>query len=120
MARIVLVDDDALMVDVLSAALESGGHVVTAAADGDEGVRLIDRERPDLVVLDCGLSGVSELQILDGIQRGLIGTNVPALILSVRKWPAHRRMMQAFGARAVLTKPITTDALLNAVNIALT
>ncbi|MBC7256762.1 MAG: response regulator, partial [Chloroflexi bacterium] len=52
MAKILIVDDDPDFVETTRLVLESAGHEVVSAADGDEGLKRVAQEKPDLVILD--------------------------------------------------------------------
>ncbi len=62
MAKILIVDDDPDFVEATRMVLESAGHEVVSAADGDEGLRCVSEEHPDLVILDIIMKTV-----LDGL-----------------------------------------------------
>lgn len=62
MGKILIVDDDPDFVETTRLVLESVGHEVISAADGDEGLRMVAAERPDLVILDIIMKTV-----LDGL-----------------------------------------------------
>lgn len=62
MAKVLIVDDDPDFVAVTSAVLEANGHSVCSAADGDEGMRRLKEEDPDLIILDVIMKTV-----LDGL-----------------------------------------------------
>ena len=62
MAKVLIVDDDPDFVEVTRAVLESAGHLVVSAADGDEGMVRVRQERPDLIILDVIMKTV-----LDGL-----------------------------------------------------
>ena len=62
-ARVLLVEDDADLAEGLAEALQRAGYAVTAAHDGEEGLRLWDAERPDLVLLDGALPKVDGFEV---------------------------------------------------------
>jgi len=62
MAKILIVDDDPDFVETTRLVLESAGHEVVSAADGDEGLKMVAQEKPDLVILDIIMKTV-----LDGL-----------------------------------------------------
>jgi len=62
MAKVLIVDDDPDFVDVTRAVLEANGYEVCSAADGDEGMRKVQEEEPDLIILDVIMKTV-----LDGL-----------------------------------------------------
>jgi len=62
MSKILVVDDDPDFVEATRMVLESAGHTVISAADGDEGLRMVRQQQPDLVILDVIMKTV-----LDGL-----------------------------------------------------
>jgi len=62
MSKVLIVDDDPDFVEVTRAVLEGAGHQVVSASTGDEGMRRVDEEHPDLIILDVIMKTV-----LDGL-----------------------------------------------------
>lgn len=102
MARILLVDDDPLLVQALKPALEQGGHTVTAVADGQSAIAHAMGGAQDLLLLDLRLPDMDGVDVVRRL-RGAI--NVPVLILSAVT--DERRKAQALdaGADDFLNKP---------------
>ena len=67
--RILLVDDDAEIVESLRLALESNGYSVLIARDGNQGLALSERENPDLVILDMMMPKRSGFLVLEKMRR---------------------------------------------------
>ena len=66
--RILIVDDEAAIRDSLKMTLEYDGYDVMQAATGEEGVKLIEREAPDLVFLDIKMPGMDGLEVLQKLR----------------------------------------------------
>ena len=66
--RILVVDDEASIRDTLRMILEYEGYDVLQAATGEEGVKLIEREAPDLVFLDIKMPGMDGLEVLQKVR----------------------------------------------------
>jgi DNA-binding response OmpR family regulator len=105
---IVVVEDEAPIADAVAARLRSEGHRVEIAHDGPSGVALIDRVRPDLVVLDVMLPGFDGLEVCRRIQRDRW---VPVLMLTARDSEADLVIGLAVGADDYLTKPFSAREL---------
>ena len=67
--RILLVDDDAEIIDAMRYALESKGYHILVARDGNQGLALAEREDPDLVILDMMMPKRSGFLVLEKLRR---------------------------------------------------
>lgn len=104
MARLLIVDDDPHIREVVEYALTSAGHTVTACADGEAGLRAAAQSAPELVVLDIVMPG------LDGIEvcRRLRATStVPILFLSSKDDEIDRVIGLEVGGDDYMTKPFS-------------
>jgi two-component system KDP operon response regulator KdpE len=115
-ARVLVVDDEPPILRALGTNLRARGYTVDLAATGEEALALAARHRPDAVILDLGLPGISGIEVVDGL-RGW--TTVPIVILSARG--AERDMVAALdaGADDYVTKPFGMDELLARLRAAL-
>lgn len=80
MAKILLIDDDAIVRDALSVFLMRDGHTVVSASDGLNGLQLFRLEAPDLVVLDRSLPGLTGSGVFDEMRK--LSKTVPIMILT--------------------------------------
>ncbi len=105
-ARVLLVEDDADMIEVVRVALEGSGCAVTAAMNGRDGLERLERHaRPDLVVLDLWLPGVTGEMLLHRIRGDPALRAIPVVVVTGAPVPPW--VMQA--ADAVLRKPFDLD-----------
>jgi len=108
-ARLLVVDDDPPVRRMLERTLAAEGHVVTAAADGGRALGALERDVPDLVVLDVTMPGVDGLAVCRRVRaRGLA---VPILLLTARDGVADRVAGLDAGADDYLVKPFSPDEL---------
>jgi len=103
MARILVVDDEPHIVDVVRAYLERDGHVVRTAADGDMALELARGEAPDLVVLDVMLPKRSGFEVLRELRRD--GSRAAVVMLTARDDVIDRVAGLEIGADDYVTKP---------------
>ena len=104
MPTIVVIEDEAPIAQAIAARLTSEGFDVETAADGPAGVELVERVRPDLVVLDLMLPGFDGLEVCRRIQRH---RPVPVLMLTARDAETDVLVGLAVGADDYLTKPFS-------------
>lgn len=103
-SHILVVDDEALVREVIATYLEREGYRVTSSADGVEARRLLQTTSPDLVILDVMLPGRSGLDLLADLRRE--GTT-PAILLTARVEEADRVAGLDLGADDYVTKPFS-------------
>ena len=103
-ARILVVDDEASIRDLVTAYLEADGYTVHTAADGPAALAAFRQHRPDLVVLDVMLPGMDGIEVLQHIRRE---SQVYVLMLTARSEEADRIVGLTVGADDYLTKPFS-------------
>ena len=116
-ARLLLVDDDPGLLKLLGMRLVSEGYSVVTAESGPEALRVLGREKVDLVISDLRMDEMDGLQLFSEIQKGHPG--MPVIILT-----AHGSIPDAVAATqqgvfSFLTKPVDKDALYTAIDEAL-
>ncbi len=111
--RVLVVDDEPTVREVVAGYLRRDGHLVSEAPDGPSALDLLDREPPDLVVLDMMLPGVSGLDILRHIRsRG----DLPVIMLTARADEVDRVAGLELGADDYVVKPFSPRELAARVN----
>jgi DNA-binding response OmpR family regulator len=113
--HVLLVDDDEEIVAAVRFALEHAGYEVSVAADGTEALMRIERERPDLVLLDAVMPRRSGLIVLDRLRRHA-GPSPPIIMMSGQNDPELEAFVLARGVNAFLRKPFDVEELLARVN----
>ncbi|WP_190285906.1 MULTISPECIES: two-component system response regulator GlrR [Pantoea] len=116
-AKLLLVDDDPSLLKLLGMRLRSEGYQVTTAASGPEALRLLQKEKIELVISDLRMDEMDGLALFGEIQKR--HTNLPVIILT-----AHGSIPDAVSATqqgvfSFLTKPVDKDALYKAIDEAL-
>ena len=115
-ARVLVVDDEPPLLRALATTLRARGYTVDVAPTGEEALTLAARHRPDAVVLDLGLPGISGIEVIEGL-RGW--TAVPVIILSARGAERDKVAALDAGADDYVTKPFGMDELLARLRAAL-
>jgi DNA-binding response OmpR family regulator len=108
-ARVLLVEDDARIAQIVTKALAGDGIEVVLAEDGEVAVFLAGSEPFDGIVLDLGLPGRSGLEVLRIIRRQQ--TDLPVVVLTGRDQPEARQACESAGDSGFLTKPFAVDEL---------
>ena len=108
-SRILVVEDEPSINDVVATALRYQGHAVVQSANGLDGYAIAERERFDLLVLDVMLPGIDGFEICRRLRDG--GDFVPVLFLTARDDQADRIRGFATGGDDYLTKPFSVDEL---------
>ncbi len=106
---ILVVEDNASLVELLRKVLGERGYDVCSARDGDTGLAHALENEPDLVILDIGLPRRNGFDVVRELRRH--GVDAPTLILSARADVADRINGLELGADDYLTKPFDTDEL---------
>ena len=104
MARIVVVEDEATIAEAVAARLRTEGFEVEVAHDGPSGVELVERTRPDLVVLDVMLPGFDGIEVCRRIQQA---RPVPVVMLTARGEETDVLVGLGVGADDYVTQPVS-------------
>jgi len=103
--RILVVDDDKQIVRLIQSYLEKNAFTVLTAFDGDNALRIVRHERPDLVVLDLMLPGKDGWEITKAIRADANLAATPILMLTARIEDTDKILGLELGADDYLTKP---------------
>jgi DNA-binding response OmpR family regulator len=103
-AHVLLVDDHPKALEIFELRLKSIGHRVTIAHNGEVAISIVERDKPDLVVLDVTMPEVNGYQACRAIKR--LHPTLPVIILTAKTEPADRYWALQAGADDFLNKPI--------------
>jgi DNA-binding response OmpR family regulator len=112
MARILVVDDDPAIRQLLTDVLEMEGYEVSIAVDGMAAVREVQAGSPDFVLLDVMMPGLDGFGVLSAI-REQPGEPIPVLMLTAAAESDASSRAWASGVDYYLAKPFTSDAVLD-------
>jgi two-component system OmpR family response regulator len=116
-ARLLVVDDEATILELLSGSLRLAGFEVVMAASGAEAVRAAASSRPDLVLLDVMMPDGDGFETLRRIRSG--GSEVPVIFLTARDEVTDRVRGFKEGGDDYVTKPFSLDELLGRIRAVL-
>lgn len=113
MKTIAIIDDDCAIGDMLTEALTQEGYAVLRAYSGTEALYLLGRNRPDLILLDLMLPGISGEEVLSHIE------NIPVIVLSAKVDVQDKVNLLLGGAADYMTKPFDLKELLARITVQL-
>ncbi len=112
--RILLVDDDAEIIESLRLALEANNYQVLVARDGNQGLALIERENPDLIILDMMMPKRSGFLVLERLKR--LGEKKHRIIMiTANEGNRHKAYAEMLGVDDYVRKPFPMDRLIQSV-----
>jgi len=115
--NILVADDNPTNREVLGKILERSGHAATLVDDGEQAMDAIEREVPDLVILDRNMPGMSGVEVLRAIRLMLRGRErLPVIMLSADVTPEAKREALEAGGDAFLSKPVEALRLLDEIH----
>lgn len=102
MAKVLVVDDERAIVDILVFNLQREGYTVVTASNGEDGIAKFRVEQPDLILLDIMMPKIDGLQACKTIR---LESNVPIIMLTARAEEVDKVLGLEFGADDYVTKP---------------
>ena len=117
--KILIVDDNALMVEVMTYILKNSGYEVFSLTNGDEVFNQIKANHPDLVILDAILPGMNGKEICQLIKLNKTTQNLPVIMCSGDEDSIDASLKQTGAPDDVLQKPFDIDSLINMVELQL-
>ena len=112
--RVLLVDDDAEIIEAIRYALEAKGYQILIARDGNQGLAMAEREDPDLVILDMMMPKRSGFLVLEKLRRT---RPVPlrVIMITANEGSRHKAYAEMLGVDDYIRKPFAMDRLLDSV-----
>ena len=114
LARVLVVDDDAEIIDTVRFALESRGYEVLVARDGNQGIAIFERDKPDLVILDMMMPKRSGFLVLEKLKKELEHA-VKVIMITANEGSRHKAYAEMLGVNDYIRKPFAMDRLLESV-----
>jgi DNA-binding response OmpR family regulator len=82
MLKVLIIEDDKFLRELIVAKLKKENYVISEAIDGEEGIKKIKEESPDLILLDLILPGIDGFEVLSQIKSDPTVSSIPIIILS--------------------------------------
>jgi DNA-binding response OmpR family regulator len=113
--RILIVDDDAEIVESLRYALEAKKYTVLIARDGNQGLAMAEREDPDLVILDMMMPKRSGFLVLEKLRRTR-AVPLKVIMITANEGSRHKAYAEMLGVDDYIRKPFAMERLVESVN----
>ncbi len=104
-ARIVVCEDDPVILKLLQVSLRDAGYELLVASDGVGGLALIEQERPDAILTDVSMPRMNGLQLADAVRANPDLAGIPIVFLSASAQRMQLEEGYRHGATAYVTKP---------------
>jgi CheY-like chemotaxis protein len=108
---VLVVDDHRPVRALCRASLEEAGFRVVEAENGEEALASVQTERPDAILLDIMMPGISGWEVTSALLADRSTDEIPIIFISARTEPSERIRAYELGAQAYVTKPFDPDAL---------
>jgi CheY-like chemotaxis protein len=107
MAKIVFCEDDPMIQKLIRAAMRDSGHEVHVAGDGEEGLALVRRVRPDIIFSDVSMPKLDGYQLGDALKASPDTAGIPLVFVTASVQRAQVAEAEQHGGAGVLPKPFT-------------
>jgi DNA-binding response OmpR family regulator len=114
-ARILLIDDDRIILEMLNLALSKADFDVVSAVDGELGLQMFREHLPSLVIVDIAMPGIDGYQVIEQIREAdrQKERKTPVIVLTAHEQSVMRAYADELGADLYLTKPVTPRQLVD-------
>lgn len=119
MAKLLVIDDDAGLLDILRVHLKAAGHDVRTASDAADGIRAILADPPELILSDVGMPYLDGMELLRALRSDALTRAIPVIFLTGRDDDDTLLKAHQLGVDDFLTKPIQAEDLLSSIKRAL-
>lgn len=115
MAKILLIEDDAIQIELIKKHLEPQGHIVANAKNGLEGIRLAREGKPDLILMDMIMPGMHGLEATIKLKEDPVTMDIPIMALTIMSSPKFVQECYRAGIIGYIKKPYDPKVLLESV-----
>ncbi len=109
---VMVIDDDRITRETLETILQEKGYGTLLASSGEEALGIMEKETPDLILLDLVMPGIDGYQVLQALKGEERWKDLPVIFLSARSTAPERAMGLGLGAEDYLEKPFANEELL--------
>jgi CheY-like chemotaxis protein len=115
MAKILLIEDDAIQIELIKKHLEPQGHIVVNAKNGIEGIKQAQEEKPDLILMDMIMPGMHGLEATIKLKEDPVTQDIPIMALTIMSSPKFVQECYRAGIIGYIKKPYDPKVLLESV-----
>ena len=117
--KIMVVDDTEIDRRIIQRLLAKANYDLILAEDGEKALQLVKTERPDLILLDCVMPGLSGTEVCQILKKDKEVKNIPVIFLTGMDTPTYVINCYELGADQYLTKPINSRELISQIDTTL-
>ena len=114
--KVLIVDDESDLLEMISLRLEANNYQVICACDGQEGLDKARTEKPDLIILDIMLPKIDGYKVCRMLKFDEKYKQIPVILFTARVQEYDIKLGEEVGADAYITKPFEPDILLSKVS----
>ena len=119
MVKVLVIEDEHSIQKVIRTNLSASGYTVATAYSGEEGLELLRAEKPDLVLLDLLMPGISGWDVLEKMKESGDIDIIPVIVITASGWGNSEKKLRNMGASDYLVKPFELEELMQKVKGAL-
>jgi DNA-binding response OmpR family regulator len=113
--KILIIDDEKLIVKATSLVIRLGGYQVSSAFNGEEGLKIAAEVMPDLILLDIMMPGMDGWQVLEKLKAEPVLSNIPVIIFTAKEHIKGKQKSLEAGAIDFISKPFEPDDLMQTI-----
>jgi len=115
MSKILLIEDDEELVELVRLRLKGAGYEVSAAGDAMHGVKMAHQTQPDLILIDLKIPAGGGVSVLRNLRKSINTKHIPVLIVTGTSDANLKSQLLEFGIKTYIQKPFTAEDLLHAI-----
>ena len=119
MAKILIIDDDVALIELVQLHLKAAGHMVRTASDAAEGIRMLLLDPPELIVSDISMPFLDGFELLRALRAEPLTRDIRVIFLTGRNDDESPVKARSLGVDDYLTKPIQVEGLLSSIDAVL-
>lgn len=113
--KILIIDDEKDMIEVLSFRLQSCGYQVISATDGESGLKKVKSEQPNLIILDLMMPNMDGYEVARRLKADALSSSIPVIVLTAAVTPDLNSQVSKIQVAACIIKPFEPEALLETI-----